>query len=50
MVFGGAFLVVIDDFSRAIFTFEIPVDVFTMLLGGIYFIYLMKNNKLKWNS
>lgn len=49
MFFGGSFLLIIDNFSRSLLTFEIPVGVFTMLLGGIYFIYLMKKNKLNWN-
>lgn len=47
--FGGTFLLIIDNFSRALLSFEIPVGVFTMLLGGPFFIYLMKKNKLNWN-
>lgn len=46
--FGGTFLLVIDNFSRSVFEFEIPVGIFTMILGGIFFIYLMKKNKLNW--
>lgn len=46
---GGSFLLVIDNFSRALFTFEIPVGIFTMLLGGPFFIYLMRKNKLNWH-
>lgn len=49
MLFGGTFLLIIDNFSRSLFEFEIPVGVFTMILGGVYFIYLMKQNKLNWN-
>lgn len=48
MLLGGTFLVLIDDFSRSLFAFEIPVGVFTMLIGGAYFVYLMKTNKLNW--
>ncbi len=50
ILFGGSFLVVIDNFSRTLFTFEIPIGVFTMLLGGPFFIYLMKRNKINWVS
>ncbi|MBV7530913.1 iron ABC transporter permease [Chitinophaga sp. sic0106] len=46
---GGTFLLVIDNFSRSLFAFEIPVGIFTMLLGGPFFIYLMRKNKLNWN-
>lgn len=46
--FGGTFLLIIDNFSRAIFQFEIPVGIFTMIFGGIFFIYLMKKDKLNW--
>lgn len=47
--FGGTFLLIIDNFSRAIFEFEVPVGIFTMLLGGVFFIYLMKKDKLNWH-
>jgi iron complex transport system permease protein len=50
ILFGGSFLVMIDNFSRTLFTFEIPIGVFTMLLGGPFFIYLMKRNKINWVS
>ncbi|WP_160714760.1 FecCD family ABC transporter permease [Chitinophaga solisilvae] len=46
---GGTFLLVIDNFSRSLFAFEIPVGIFTMLLGGPFFIYLMRKNKLNWH-
>ncbi len=41
-MFGGTFLVLVDDLSRAITTFEVPVGIFTMLIGGPFFIYLLK--------
>lgn len=47
---GGAFLLVIDDFSRAVMPFEIPVGVFTMLIGAPIFIYLMKKSLMNWNG
>lgn len=46
---GGSSLLLIDNLSRSLFVFEIPVGIFTMLLGGPFFIYLMRKNKLNWN-
>jgi iron complex transport system permease protein len=42
--FGGIFLVLVDDLARAITTFEVPVGIFTTLIGGPFFIYLLKKN------
>jgi iron complex transport system permease protein len=49
-LFGGSFLLIIDDFSRTIAGFEIPIGVFTMLIGAPFFIYLMKKTNIGWNS
>lgn len=49
-LFGGTFLLIIDDFSRTISSFEIPIGVFTMLLGAPFFIYLMKKTNIGWNN
>lgn len=46
---GGTFLLLIDDLSRTLMPFEIPVGVFTMLLGAPLFIYLMRKNAVNWN-
>lgn len=46
---GGTFLLIIDDFSRALMPFEIPVGVFTMIIGAPVFIYLMRKNLMNWN-
>lgn len=46
--FGGSFLVIIDNFSRSLMEFEIPIGIFTMLLGAPFFIFLMKKNKINW--
>jgi len=46
--FGGAFLLIVDDFSRTIASFEIPVGVFTTLLGGPFFIFLLKKARIGW--
>lgn len=47
---GGTFLLVIDDFSRTVMPFEIPIGVFTMLIGAPIFIYLMRKNVMNWNG
>jgi iron complex transport system permease protein len=47
-VFGGVFLLVIDDFSRSFSGYEIPTGVFTMLIGAPFFIYLMKKTNIGW--
>lgn len=46
--FGGSFLLLIDNFSRSLLAFEIPIGIFTMLLGAPFFIFLMKKNKINW--
>lgn len=47
---GGSFLLLIDDFSRVIMPFEIPIGVFTMIIGAPIFIYLMRRNAINWNA
>ncbi len=49
-LFGGVFLLIIDDFSRTLSAFEIPIGVFTMLLGAPFFIFLMKKSNIGWNN
>lgn len=43
--FGGTFLLLVDNFSRTISQFEIPIGIFTTLIGGPFFIYLLKRIK-----
>ncbi|PVH26611.1 FecCD family ABC transporter permease [Sphingobacterium corticibacter] len=50
ILIGGTFLLLIDDFSRTLLPFEIPVGVFTMMLGTPLFIYLMRKNAINWNA
>jgi iron complex transport system permease protein len=45
-VFGGTFLLLVDDLSRSVMPFELPIGIFTMLIGGPLFIYLLKKNHL----
>ncbi len=46
---GGTFLLIIDSLSRTLFVFEIPIGVFTTILGGAFFVFLLKKNKINWN-
>lgn len=46
---GGAFLLIIDSLSRTLFVFEIPIGVFTTILGGGFFVFLLRKNKINWN-
>jgi iron complex transport system permease protein len=46
--FGGAFLLIVDDISRSMAAFEMPVGVFTTLVGGPFFIYLLKRTRAGW--
>lgn len=48
-LFGGMFLLIIDNFSRTFSSFEIPIGVFTMLLGAPFFIWLMKKTNIGWD-
>lgn len=40
--FGGTFLLLVDNLSRTVSQFEIPIGIFTTLIGGPFFIYLLK--------
>lgn len=48
MILGGSFLLMIDNFSRVLLTFEIPIGIFTMLLGAPFFLLLMKTQRTYW--
>ena len=47
---GGTFLLLIDNLSRTLLPYEVPVGVFTMVLGAPLFIYLMRKNVVNWNG
>lgn len=47
---GGSFLVLIDNISRATAGFEIPIGVFTMLIGAPFFIWLLKKSNIGWHQ
>lgn len=46
LIFGGSFLVVVDNFARTVASFEIPIGIFTTLIGGPFFIYLLKKSRM----
>ena len=46
--FGGSFLLIVDSFSRTVAAFEIPIGVFTTLLGGPFFIFLLRRARIGW--
>jgi iron complex transport system permease protein len=43
--FGGVFLLIVDNFSRTLASFEIPIGIFTTLIGGSFFVYLLKRSQ-----
>ncbi len=45
LAFGGSFLLIVDSFSRTLTSFEIPIGIFTTLIGGPFFIYLFKKTQ-----
>jgi len=49
-VLGGSFLVLVDDISRSLAGQEIPIGVFTLLIGAPVFIYLMRKTGTGWES
>jgi len=44
---GATFLVLVDDISRVISSSEMPLGILTSLIGGPFFIYLLKKTKGK---
>ena len=47
--FGGVFLVLVDNFSRTLAPVEIPVGIFTTILGAPLFIYLLRKSRIGWD-
>ncbi len=48
-VFGAILLIICDTIARTILPQEIPVGLITSLLGGPFFIYLLRNKKREIN-
>jgi iron complex transport system permease protein len=47
---GSVFLLVVDDFSRSVATFELPVGIFTVLVGAPVFITLLRKKIMRSSS
>ncbi len=45
IAFGGSLLLLVDNFSRTVTFFEIPIGIFTTLIGGPFFVYLLKTRQ-----
>ncbi len=48
LALGGSFLLLVDDCSRVAASFEVPIGIFTTLIGGPFFIFLLRRSKLGW--
>lgn len=42
---GASFLIIVDNISRTLTSGEIPIGILTSLVGGPFFIYLLKKTK-----
>ena len=45
---GGSFLLLVDDCSRIAASFEVPIGIFTTLIGGPFFIFLLRRSRVGW--
>lgn len=50
MMLGGSMLVLMDDLSRTMMAFELPIGIFTMMAGAPVFLFLMKRNHIGWEE
>jgi iron complex transport system permease protein len=46
---GAIYLIVVDDFSRMLFTVEIPLGITTSLIGVPFFAVILRKAKQGWN-
>ncbi|NLM42876.1 MAG: iron ABC transporter permease [Clostridiales bacterium] len=44
-ILGASFLIIIDNIARTLTSGEIPIGILTSMLGGPFFIYLLKRTK-----
>jgi iron complex transport system permease protein len=42
---GASFLIIVDDVARLLSGAEIPLGILTALVGGPFFVYLLKKTK-----
>ena len=45
---GAGYLVLADDLARSLASFELPVGIFTSLIGIPFFIVLLRKSKKVW--
>jgi iron complex transport system permease protein len=50
IAFGGSFLLLVDDLSRSLMSFEVPIGIFTTLIGGPFFVYLLKTRHMLYRE
>jgi iron complex transport system permease protein len=50
LFFGGTLLVTVDTLSRTAMAFEIPIGVFTVLIGAPFFVALMRKAGIGWEN
>lgn len=48
LMVGGTFLLLVDDISRSLTSYELPIGVLTTLLGAPFFIFLLKRSRIGW--
>jgi len=48
ILLGGAYLLLIDDLSRTLFSVEIPLSILTSIIGAPFFIYLLRKGRKSW--
>jgi len=47
-LYGGAFLLLVDNVVRSISTVELPIGILTAIIGAPFFIFFLKKSKLSW--
>lgn len=45
---GSAYVLLVDDVARSLFSMEIPLGILTLLIGAPFFIYLLIKGKKSW--
>ena len=46
---GAAYLVLVDDISRLLFSVEIPIGITTSIIGIPFFVFILKQSRRGWN-
>lgn len=48
LIIGAAFLLLVDDVARTLFTLEIPLGILTSIIGAPFFMYLLLCGRRGW--